>query len=348
MMEAAENLSEADGEEYWKALLEAAPDLGDAAGLKGSLKEFQDISKRLIKTEEALEKARHDMTLTQRKLNTGGIGEVARGVIREFGISDAKNNKIAQRATQIITETYQKALDQIDSGNDADVMDTLYNGAVRAAELLLDEGRYTQNNGGKWTNVAFSRYIGEDRQAVIDKMVADVGADFAANRYRAAIPETAADRLVARTEARMQAKLDDVKAKAAQLREENRQLSESNDFVREQYDAARDQVGRLTERLQELRAEIKDTRTVNAQEQKAANKRIDRLEAQLESKKQEATAWKARAISIHLPVGGGAGCPTVSACSADYQPTTFPARTMHQASDQPVGTALSRPRFPRL
>ena len=41
---------------------------------------------------------------------------MAGNVIRDFGISDAGGKNIRQQATEILTDVYQKALDQIDSG----------------------------------------------------------------------------------------------------------------------------------------------------------------------------------------------------------------------------------------
>lgn len=180
MAEAAETLSEAGGEEYWNALLESVPELaGDASGVKSRMKEIRELSRKLKETEAKLDAARADMKPTDRKLNTDGVPAVIRELMQSYGITDAKKNGIVKKATQALIEGYQQALDAVDRGKPQDTLDINYNAAVKAAEILLTEGRHTENHGGKWSNVTAERYLGEDRQQLIDDMVAAVGADFA-------------------------------------------------------------------------------------------------------------------------------------------------------------------------
>ena len=259
---------------------------------KALIREAKAKEKQIQELKAKLAEAQRQMKTTQRALNTRGIGNVAKGVIRDFGISDAKNNRIQQRATEILTNAYQKALDQIDSGaTAAEAWDTVYNGAVEAAELLLTEGRYTENNGGKWTNTSFERYIGADRHQVIDAMVGAAAQDFVTNRYRDAIQETAADRLVARTEKRMQGKIDETKAKNAALKEQNEKLTRSNEDLKNQTEMLkatgqfnRERIDDLIEAIDQKNQELRKERGRTAETRK-----------QRQAWRQKAAAWKQQA-----------------------------------------------------
>ncbi|MBQ2227718.1 MAG: hypothetical protein II427_01190, partial [Firmicutes bacterium] len=263
---------------------------------KALIREVQAKQKQIETLLEKLAEAKRQLTTTKRALNTKGIGNVAGNVIRDFGISDAGGKNIKQQATEILTDVYQKALDQIDSGAAAaEAWETVYNGAVEAANLLIDQGRYTENNNGRWTNVPYSRYIGENRQMVIDQMVSEAAVDFSRNRYRGPIQETAADRLVARTEKRMQGKIDETRAKNAELKAENERLEQDNTFLKDQADGARFIAGNLYDQVKDLRQELKDNRKLTAQDRKSLQGKIDRLNKQIEAKRAEAAAWRERA-----------------------------------------------------
>ena len=263
---------------------------------KALIREAQAKQKQIEALQKKLAEAKRQLTTTKRTLNTRWIGNVAGNVIRDFGISDAGGKNIKQQATAILTEAYQKALDQIDSGaTAADAWSTVYYGAIEAAELLIDQGRYTENNNGKWTNVPYSQYIGEDRQLVIDQMVSEAAKDFVANRYRAAVKETAADRLVARTEKRMQGKIDEARAKSAELKAANEKLEQDNAFLKEQAEDAQFVAGNLYDQVKDLRQELKDNRKLTVQERKSLQGKIDRLNRQIEAKRTEAAAWRDRA-----------------------------------------------------
>ena len=83
---------------------------------KALIREVQAKQKQIETLREKLAEAKRQLTTTKRALNTKGIGNVAGNVIRDFGISDAGGKNIRQQATAILTDVYQKALDQIDSG----------------------------------------------------------------------------------------------------------------------------------------------------------------------------------------------------------------------------------------
>lgn len=83
---------------------------------KALIREVQAKQKQIETLREKLAEAKRQLTTTKRALNTKGIGNVAGNVIRDFGISDAGGKNIKQQATAILTDAYQKALDQIDSG----------------------------------------------------------------------------------------------------------------------------------------------------------------------------------------------------------------------------------------
>ena len=83
---------------------------------KALIREVQAKQKQIEALQAKLAEAKRQLTTTKRALNTKGIGNVAGNVIRDFGISDAGGKNIKQQATEILTDVYQKALDQIDSG----------------------------------------------------------------------------------------------------------------------------------------------------------------------------------------------------------------------------------------
>lgn len=297
MEQAAEGLTEAGGEEYWKALLEQAPELaGDEAKLKQLAKDYRAQAKRLAQTQERLEQAKRELHTTRRAVNPKGIGQVVQQVAKDFEVSDPKQTKLLQRAGQRLAELYQAALDQIDSGAElGDAWQTVYNGAVEIAELLLDEGRFTQNNSGRWTNVPYAQYIGEERQSLIDAMTSAVAVDFTTNRYRGPIRETAADRLVARTQREMQKKVDAAREKAAGLQAENERLKQDQGWMQKEAEDARAMGEHLRERLTDLKEELKTGKVRGSQERKKAQGKIDRLQKQVLAKQAEARAWQARA-----------------------------------------------------
>lgn len=296
MAEAAETLSEASGEEYWKALLNSVPELAEnEGGVKSRMQEIKRLAQKLSETEKKLEAAKADMKPTDRKLNTSGISAMVKDAMKSFEITDAKKNGIVQKATKALIDGYQQALDAIDAGKSDQIPDITYNAAVKAAEILLTEGRHTENHGGKWSNTTAERYLGEDRQQLIDHMVSAVGADFALNRYRKAIQQTTADRLISRTKNEMQKKLDAQKEKGEALTAENAKLTNENEWLKAAADTAKEQVGSLNDQLQYLKEKMQDAGKLSTKEKAKLRQQARNLNKRLQAAKEESKAWKTRA-----------------------------------------------------
>jgi hypothetical protein len=270
----------------------------DAANVEQGreLKDYQALGNRIATLEQQLAEAKRQTQLTNRALNTRGIGNVAKTVMKDYGITDARHNGTAKNATLALTDGYQKALDLLDKGaSPAAVNDAVYNGAVQAAEIILEQGTYSQNLGGKWQTYSASRYLGESRQELIDSFVSEAYADFVSNRYREARPETAADRLVARTKKEAQERVDKYKGRSDALAEANRRLEEKTTQAETEAKEARKAAGELFLEIKDIRQELMDNKTMSEQERKAANKKLKNLNKSLEAKREEAANWKKRA-----------------------------------------------------
>ncbi len=74
--------------------------------------------------------ARRELKTTERRLNTRGIPTFVQDTMRQMGITDANHRNLAKRVTGILTDTYEKALADIESGNSAGEM-LKYAGAGR-------------------------------------------------------------------------------------------------------------------------------------------------------------------------------------------------------------------------
>ena len=58
--------------------------------------------------------ARRNLTLTDRKLKTRGIASLAATIMRDQKAGDINKKDVQKRITAVLTEAYQKALDQLD------------------------------------------------------------------------------------------------------------------------------------------------------------------------------------------------------------------------------------------
>jgi len=279
-------------ESYWKELLKVM-DQKDARDARAQLKGIREQGKKIQELETKLDDALHQMELTDRKLRTQGIGKVTQAVMEEYEVSDAKKRGVAKKATETITQAYQKALEAMDNGAEATAAtDILYEGAVEAANILLDEGTHTERHGGKWAVGAYSSYIKEDQQLLIDTMVSKVYEDFALNRYREPMKATAADRLVERTERRMPKKIDEARDRARTVQEANDRLQREIDYAQNEADASKQQVGELAQQLRDLQDQVKEDKQLTGQERSKAQRRIKTLENALKAKRSESQAWK--------------------------------------------------------
>lgn len=297
MDRAAESLSEAGGEEYWKALLEAAPELAeDNAELKSMAKAYREQSRKLDEAEKKLAEARQQLVTTDRKLRTRGISGVTTSILKDLHAGDVKNRNVQQTVTDILTKAYQKGLDAIDAGkSQSEVWDVVYNeGIVKAADYILENATYSEKTSRKWTTVILNKYMtGEEgRYAVLDAISARVVPDWWESRARQPLQQTAADRIVSRVEGRMQKQIDAQTQRAESAEASNRKLREDLDFYKEAQDNAAKQVTFLGKRLEEARADMKDVKQADAKERRQKTARIRSLENQLKAKRDEAGAWK--------------------------------------------------------
>ena len=134
-LSAADEIVDGGGNEYWASLLESDP------GIAGEAEEIKRLGKQLKKTEADLAEARRNLTLTDRKLKTRGIASLAATIMQDQKAGDVNHNDVQKRITAVLTEAYQKALDQLDAGADvSDAWETAYQeGVVKAADILLTD-----------------------------------------------------------------------------------------------------------------------------------------------------------------------------------------------------------------
>ena len=292
LLNAAEEISEGGGEDYWDSLLSEEP------GLANETAEIKRLGKQLKKTEAELAEAQRNLTLTDRKLKTRGIASLAATIMRDQKAGDINKKDVKNRITAVLTEAYQKALDQLDAGADVgSAWETVYSeGVVKAADILLMDATYAEKLGYKWYKNTLGAYLGEGAREYVE---ADIGArvaeDFQANRYRPGQKGTVADRLVAQAENRVNKKLTAAKTENAALKAKNAKLSEDKAFFKEQAETAAKTAKDLYEQLVEKRDELKNNTKISAQDRKATLKRLDNMERQMKAKRREAEAWKSKA-----------------------------------------------------
>ena len=292
LLNAAEEISEGGGEEYWASLLENEP------GLAGEAEEIKRLGKQLKKTETELAEAQRNLTLTDRKLKTRGIATLAATIMQDQKAGDINKKDVKNRIAAVLTEAYQKALDQLDAGADiGTAWETVYSeGVVKAADILLSDATYAEKLGYKWYKNTLGAYLGEGAREYVE---ADIGArvaeDFNLNRYRPGQKGTVADRLVAQAENRVNKKLDAAKTENAALKAENAKLSEDKAFFKEQAETAAKTAKDLYDQLVDKREELKNNTKISAEERKKTLKKLDNLQKQMQAKRKEAQTWKEKA-----------------------------------------------------
>ena len=292
LLNAAEEISEGGGEEYWASLLSEEP------GLANETEEIKRLGKQLKKTEGELAEARRNLTLSDRKLKTRGIASLAATIMQDQKAGDINKKDVKNRITAVLTDAYQKALDQLDAGADVGTAwETVYSeGVVKAADILLSDATYAEKHGYGWVKTSLGQYLGEGAREYVE---ADIGArvaeDFQANRYRPGQKGTIADRLVAQAENRVNKKLDAAKTENAALKAENAKLSEDKAFFEAQAKSAKETAGELYQQLLDKREELKNNTKISAEERKKTLKKLDNLQKQMQAKRKEAQAWKEKA-----------------------------------------------------
>lgn len=292
LLNAANEIVEGGGEDYWTSLLESNP------GLASEAEEIKRLGKQLRDTEAKLAEARRNLTLTDRKLRTRGISTLAATIMQDQKAGDINKKDVKNRITAALTEAYQKALDQLDAGADiGTAWDTVYNeGVVKAADILLTDATYAEKLGYKWYKNTLGAYLGEGAREYVEADIASrVAQDFDANRYRPGQNGTVADRLVAQAENRATKKLDAAKTENAALKSENAKLTEAKDFYKEQAETAKATAGELYQQLLDKREELKNNKKISADERKTTLKKLDNLERQMKAKRREAEVWKSKA-----------------------------------------------------
>ena len=290
-LSAADEIVAGGGDEYWASLLESDP------GIAGEAEEIKRLGKQLKKTEADLVEARRNLTLTDRKLKTRGIASLAATIMQDQKAGDVNHNDVQKRITSVLTEAYQKALDQLDAGADvSDAWETVYQeGVVKAADILLRDATHSEKISYKWYTKALGEYLGEGaREYVEADVAARVAQDFDANRYRPGQKATVADRLVAQAENRVNKKLDVAKTENAALKAENAKLSEDKAFYKEQAETAKATAGELYQQLLDKREELKNNKKISADERKATLKKLDNMTRQMQAKRREAEVWKSK------------------------------------------------------
>lgn len=292
LLNAAEEISEGGGEEYWASLLKEEP------GLANETEEIKRLGKQLRKTEADLAEAQRNLKLTDRKLKTRGIASLAATIMQDQKAGDINKKDVKNRITAVLTDAYQKALDQLDAGASiSEAWETVYrDGVVNAADILLTDATYAEKHGYGWVKTTLGKYLGEGGREYVEADIASrVAQDFDANRYRPGQKGTVADRLVAQAENRVNKKLDAAKTENAALKAENLKLAEAKDFYKEQADTAKATAGELYQQLLDKREELKNNKKISADERKATLKKLDNMTRQMQAKRQEAQAWKEKA-----------------------------------------------------
>ncbi|MBQ1409655.1 MAG: hypothetical protein IIY94_00050, partial [Oscillospiraceae bacterium] len=157
LLNAAEEISEGGGEDYWASLLESNP------GLASEAEEIKRLGKQLKKTEGELAEARRNLTLTDRKLKTRGISTLAATIMQDQKAGDINNKDVKNRIVAVLTEAYQKALDKLDAGGDfSDAWEIVYyEGAEKATDILMQDATHAEKIGYKWYTNTLGEFLGE-------------------------------------------------------------------------------------------------------------------------------------------------------------------------------------------
>ena len=163
-LSAADEIVDGGGDAYWASLLESDP------GIAGEAEEIKRLGKQLKKTEADLAEARRNLTLTDRKLKTRGIASLAATIMQDQKAGDVNHNDVQKRITAVLTEAYQKALDQLDAGADvSDAWETVYQeGVVKAADILLRDATYSEKISYKWYTKTLGEYLGEGAREYVE------------------------------------------------------------------------------------------------------------------------------------------------------------------------------------
>lgn len=245
--------------------------------------------------EEKLADARRELKTTERRLNTKGIPTFVQDTMRQMGITDANHRNLAKRVTGILTDTYEKALADIDNGKGAgEMLNTLYDGASQAVDAMIRDGTYTEQYGYGWLKQTWEQMTAGDaegRQNLVDELVGYIYQDFAANRYREAIKPTAADRLVEKTAKQYQEKLDKATAHTDALTQQRDVAQKELALYKRLEQDAMGRAKGLEEDLAEARASLK----AEQKDSKAADAKIQRLEASLKDARSKAKQWQSKA-----------------------------------------------------
>ena len=259
------------------------------------LRDVKAKDEKIKALEEKLADARRELKTTERRLNTKGIPTFVQDTMRQMGITDANHRNLAKRVTGILTDTYEKALADIDNGKGAgDMLNTLYDGASQAVDAMIRDGTYTEQYGYGWVKQTWEQMTAGDaegRQNLVDELVGYIYQDFAANRYREAIKPTAADRLVEKTAKQYQEKLDKATAQTDALTQQRdvaqKELALYKRLEQDAMGRAKGLEADLAEARASLKAEQKDS--------KAADAKIQRLEASLKDARSKAKKWQSKA-----------------------------------------------------
>lgn len=163
-LSAADEIVAGGGDEYWASLLESDP------GIAGEAEEIKRLGKQLKKTEADLAEARRNLTLTDRKLKTRGIASLAATIMQDQKAGDVNHNDVQKRITAVLTEAYQKALDQLDAGADvSDAWETVYQeGVVKATDILLTDATHSEKISYKWYTKTLGEYLGEGAREYVE------------------------------------------------------------------------------------------------------------------------------------------------------------------------------------
>lgn len=289
---AANEISEGGGEDYWASLLESNP------GLASEAEEIKHLGKQLQDTEAKLAEARRNLTLTDRKLKTRGISTLAATIMQDQKAGDINNKDVKNRIVAVLTEAYQKALDKLDAGGDfSDAWEIVYyEGAEKAADILMQDATHAEKIGYKWYTNTLGEFLGEGGRGYVAADIASrLAVDFEMNRYRPGQKGTIADRLVERAENRMNKKLSEAKTKAETLQAKNTKLQEEKEFYKSQAEQSKDTAGFLYKQLLDEREALKNNKKLSDDERKKTLKRLDNLEKQMKAKRREAQIWKDKA-----------------------------------------------------
>lgn len=285
----AEQLTDEDL--LWQIRMEDAQDEGERDWLdqaKGRAEKLKDLRAQLAE-------AKRQMKTTDHALNTKGLSSFARDLAVNFGIKD----RGLQRSVRTqVEDLFQSVLDQIDSGNFEASHKTLYDGARKIGEWLVDNGYTAEKYGYKWYTRSFADEFArtpEARAAIVADTSMKIVEDFALNRARDAVQQTQADRLVQQTKdkyagklAQTQQELMTANAENLGLRKQNAALTENNRLLK---DISGDYILRTNKAQADLAQAMREAKNADriSDRQKA---KIEKLKGELALAKAEAKAWQ--------------------------------------------------------